>query len=179
MENIRSMIVDTEIEAIDQLERLLLKFNNIKILPSISDPQNIVCNIRSEKPNILFMDIEISDKTGFEIIDELRKEGLNIAVVIVTSYTHYAIKAIKKKVYDYFLKPVDIEDLKNCIKRFLNEETTSYLNELSDCNLYSDLSKRENEIVDLVFKGYTSKNIAEKLYLSKHTIDFYRKNILQ
>jgi DNA-binding NarL/FixJ family response regulator len=178
MEKTTCMIIDDEIEAIDCLERLLLKIDTIQILSSITQTKDIIPEIISKKPDILFLDVEISDKTGFEILDELKKERINTAVVFVTAYDQYAIKAIKKKAFDYLLKPVDIDDLKFCIERFISEKTNGHLKNLDNCILCRDFSKRENEIVDLIFKGYTSKNIAERLFLSKHTIDFHRKNIL-
>ncbi len=179
MEKLTCMIVDDEIEAIDRLERLLLKIELIQILASTTHAKNVIPEILDKKPDILFLDVEMPDKTGFEIVDELKKERINTAIVFVTAYDQYAIKAIKNKAYDYLLKPVDIDELKCCIERYANEKTNGHLINLDNCTLSHDLSKRENEIVDLVFKGFTSTNIAEKLFLSKHTIDFHRKSILQ
>ncbi len=105
-------------------------------------------------------------KTGLEIAEELNKNVLHTKIIFVSSYDHYAIKAIKNHAFDYLLKPVDMDDLKATIERF-KAQTLSHLN------------RREYKVISLIAKGLSSKEIGEILHISHHTVDTYRRNILE
>ncbi len=178
MENIKCMIMDSDKESVDRLERILLKFNEVLLMPKPNHPQYVVKYVKQYEPDLLFLDVELPELTGFDVIQAIRKEGFNTAIALLSSSMHYAVKAIKLNVYDYFLKPLDIEEIKACVLRYQRDRSKGVMRNESQYIDPDFFSKREQEILELIYKGYTSKAIAEKLFLSKHTIDFYRKNIL-
>ena len=99
---------------------------------------------------------------------------------LLPDYNQYAIKAIRNAAFDYLLKPVDIDELKEAIIRFgvsQNEQSKKFLP--SKLKKEYNLTDREIEIVNYLLEGKSSAEIAEKLFLSKHTVDTHRRNIIE
>ncbi len=162
---IKTILVDDEQIAIDRMKVLLAHFPDIEILETTTDAlysTEMICNL---EPDLVFLDVEMPGKTGLEIADELQKNGVFAKIIFVTSHDHYAIEAIKNNAFDYILKPVSINVLKNVVNRYKSK-------------LHLNLSKREIDIVRLVAQGLNSKEIGAKLYISKHTVDTHRRKIL-
>src|SRR5205085_9767437 len=74
------------------------------------------------KPDLVFLDIEMPFMTGFELLQQFPQHLFE--VVFVTAYDHYAIKAIRFSALDYLLKPVDVDELKLAVKRFIEKRST-------------------------------------------------------
>jgi two-component system LytT family response regulator len=71
--------------------------------------------IQQHKPGLVFLDIEMPDKTGFELLNSLPE--INFDIIFTTAYNQYAIKAIRFSALDYLLKPVDLDELKGALAR--------------------------------------------------------------
>ena len=67
--------------------------------------------IREQVPDVLFLDVEMPGKTGFDLVGEIRKLGINPCIIFQTAFDKYAIEAIKNAAFDYLLKPIDKEEL--------------------------------------------------------------------
>ena len=113
--------------------------------------------------------------TGFELLDQLHSERLNPIPVFVTGYEHYAIKAIKEKAFDYILKPVDIEELKLTISKIKASLIKSAIAEKIE--LLDQLTITEKKVLNLLTTGMTSKEVAEEMNLSFHTINSHRNHM--
>lgn len=170
--------IDDEYDAVEGLKIVLQKTAMVYVLGVETDPDKAVQDILCLKPEIVFVDIEMGNITGFDLIEMVRKKHYNPSFVFVTAYDYYSIKAIKASVFDYLLKPIDIDELKKTIKRYHSVKPldTLYLEKQVSFDL---LSNREYDIVQLLVKGQSSEDIAKKLYISKHTVDTHRRNILK
>ena len=117
---------------------------------------------------------------GFDVVKEVRRQNVNPTFIFVTRYDQYAIKAIHNAVFDYLLKPVDIDELKEAIERFccLREEKRQINLPKNLKNKYS-LTQREIEIIELIAQYKSSKEIANILFISRHTVDTHRRHILR
>nr|WP_290936859.1 response regulator [Haliscomenobacter sp.] len=71
----------------------------------------------SKKPNVVFLDVELPDMTGFELLQQL--DTINFQTIFTTSHSHYAIKAFRFNALDYLVKPVEESELDEAIKRLL------------------------------------------------------------
>jgi len=177
--NITCIIIDDEKEACDRLESLFNKIPSLKILAKELKADNGIKAALDFYPDIIFLDIEMPDKSGFDVVKAIRRENVFPTFIFVTGYDQYAIKAIRNAAFDYLLKPVDIDELREAIKRYIqlqNERQKKFLPQKLKSK-YS-LTDREIEIVKWLLKGKTSKEIAEELFISKHTVDTHRRNIL-
>jgi len=79
--------------------------------------------IASQKPNVVFLDIELPDMTGFEVLQQL--DDINFQIIFTTSHSHYAIKAFRFNALDYLVKPVKEGELDEAIKRLLKSVSNS------------------------------------------------------
>ena len=118
-EIIRCIIIDDDPFIQDLLkDKITLHFPQISIVSICNNGQEGIERIQIEQPDLIFLDVEMGDMTGFEMLSRLTE--IQFKVIFITSYKHYAIKAIRFNALDYLLKPFDLEELKNAIKRFQN-----------------------------------------------------------
>lgn len=114
---IKCLIIDDDPFIQDLLEdKLSQYFQEIQILAVASSGNEGIEKINTLKPDLIFLDVEMNDMTGFEMLNRLDK--ITFKTIFITSYNHYAIKAIRFNALDYLLKPFDLEELKNAIKRY-------------------------------------------------------------
>lgn len=118
---IRAIVVDDEPNSRDILAHLLKLDSDIVLQAKCPNIIEAMEAIKEYKPDLLFLDIEMPGGSGFELIERLSKTELNPAVVFVTAYNQYAIKAIKYAAFDYLLKPVDLDDLNQTLQRFKDD----------------------------------------------------------
>jgi len=180
MNKLNCILIDDEQEAIDRLESLLIKFDFVNVLEKICIPEEAVEKIVEQKPDLVFVDVEMPRKTGFDIIEEVRKQNVNPKFIFVTGYNQYAIKAIRIAAFDFLVKPIDIDELKDALNRFYKRQITNETHGIPvDLIEKYNLTEREVEIINYLMVGKSSKEIAEELNLSKLTIDAHRKHILE
>ena len=115
--NISSVIIDDDAFIQELLkDKLNQYFPEVLISGTAYNGQQGLELIQRSNPELVFLDVEMTDMTGFEMLSKL--ETINFKTIFITSYKHYAIKAIRFNALDYLLKPFDLEELKNAIKRF-------------------------------------------------------------
>lgn len=79
--------------------------------------KNALQLIASEKPDVVFLDIELPDMTGFELLQQL--DDINFQTIFTTAHSHYAIRAFRFNALDYLVKPIKENELDEAIKRFM------------------------------------------------------------
>ena len=179
MNKLNCILIDDEKEALDRLENLLTKFDFINILAKVDVAEYAVKKIIELKPNLVFVDVEMPRKTGFDIIKEVREQNVNPKFIFVTGYNQYAIKAIRAAAFDFLVKPVDIDELRDAINRFYETQIGNEGKSLpKDFIQKYNFSDREVEILNYLITGKSSQQIAEELNISKYTVDSHRKHIL-
>jgi FixJ family two-component response regulator len=170
-------IIDDELIACDRLTEILDGFNFLDVKGVYTAYQKALDNLRTTRPNVLFLDVELDmNHTAFELIDQLHASCYFPYIILITAFEQYSIKAIKKNVFDYVVKPIDIDELKDTISRLQKHISTPFSTLIENNH---KLSPREKEILELVMQGKTSHDIADSLYVSKSTVDSHRKNILK
>ena len=113
---ITAVIIDDEQNNIDNLCQLLIKYcPEITILATASSADEGIALIRQTAPELIFLDIQMPGKSGFDVLKAV--EASNFEVIFVTAYDQYGIKAIKFAAIDYLLKPVSIEELQTAVKK--------------------------------------------------------------
>jgi two-component system LytT family response regulator len=113
---ITAIIVDDETKGAKTLHLLLQKYcPQIKVIglyESVAAAKEIVIK---ENPHLVFLDIEMPFENGFRLLEQTKQ--LQYEVIFTTAYNHYAINAIKANALDYLLKPIDIDDLVESVKK--------------------------------------------------------------
>jgi two-component system, LytTR family, response regulator len=113
---LKSIIVDDEPKSRENLKIVLQDFvNNVSVEALCGTVDEAVKCIHAIKPDIVFLDIEMQQETGFDLLAKI--DPIDFEVIFITAYSDYAIKAIKFSAIDYLLKPIDIEELKCAVQR--------------------------------------------------------------
>lgn len=113
---INAVIIDDERNNIDNLEGLLNKYcPEVDVVGAAMNADDGATLIKRLQPALLFLDIQMPGKSGFDLLKELRDHYFEI--ILITAYDQYAIKAIKFSAIDYLLKPLDIEELKHAVQK--------------------------------------------------------------
>ena len=110
----RALIVDDERLARKELISMLVEYDNIYISGEAEDVPSAISRIKETNPDIIFLDIQMPGKSGFELLNEIKTEA---KIIFVTAYDEYAIRAFEVNALDYLLKPLTHERLRNAIER--------------------------------------------------------------
>ncbi len=117
---LKSIIVDDEPKSRENLQIVLQDFvKNIAVEALCATVDEAVTAINNTKPDIVFLDIEMQQETGFDLLNKIHQ--IDFEVIFITAYADYAIKAIKFSAIDYLLKPIDIEELKSAVQRVIQK----------------------------------------------------------
>jgi DNA-binding NarL/FixJ family response regulator len=177
MNRISAIIMDDEKPACDRLLKLLSGFPQIDVKRTFTKSREGIDYVIKSKPKVMFLDIEMEKNiSAFNIISELIEHCCKPVIILVTAFPQYTLKAFKSEVFDYLMKPVDIDELKETLIRL-----EKYLNSFAAAinQVLVLLSEREKEIFKLLLDGLTSQEIAGCLYISKNTVNTHRRKILQ
>jgi two-component system, LytTR family, response regulator len=124
MNKIRAILVDDEESARDVLENLLARFcPEVTLVAKCENVAQAVELIKKESPDLVFLDIEMPNYAGYEIVNFFDK--VNFEIIFVTAYDQYAIRAFEIAAIDYLLKPIDIDRLKHSVKRVKQQLNTA------------------------------------------------------
>jgi len=123
---IKALIVDDEEEARNLLERLLYRIPGIEVIGKASTADEALEIVVNCLPDLVFLDVQMPEKNGFQLVDYFKKYLLNTKVVFVTAHAEFAIDAMKVSAFDYLLKPVLMSQLTDTILRFKAERLLSF-----------------------------------------------------
>ena len=166
MNKIKTVLIDFDEPSLDRTQELLTKFKDVEVIGAFENSNEGLNFILENKPDLAFVQIEMPNLSGLEVAEEVSKREIDVKIILISDYAHYAIKALKFSVFDYLLKPISIDELKASLQRF----NTKYK---------INLNTRELQILREMSNGLSSANIGEKLFISKHTVDTHRRTILE
>jgi two-component system LytT family response regulator len=159
----RAVIVDDEKNSREVLETMLRKYcPEVTVLGSCSSAGEFLSRLRSEPPEILFLDIDMPGMNGFEMLGHIGRPEFEI--IFTTSYSEYAIKAIKHSALDYLLKPIDKDELIEAVQKASRNAATlssSRVGHLLELLASKSTSKRFGVSTS---EGMTILNAADIIY---------------
>ena len=141
---IKALIIDDEAAAANVLqlmiERHIPEITQVRLATKISEAHAL---LQQFQPQIVFLDIMMPEKNGFEFLNEVKY--INFEIIFTTAYDEFAIRAIRFSALDYLLKPLNAEELRGAVTRYLDvsqhkRETDALLK-----NLLQNLGKKEEE----------------------------------
>ncbi|MCG2459602.1 LytTR family DNA-binding domain-containing protein [Flavobacteriaceae bacterium F89] len=137
---IKAIIIDDEQHCINRLAKLLTSVNNICLLGSYSTVGTGIQGIRETRPDLVFLDVQIHQKTGFDLLKEIGK--VDFEVIFTTAFDTYAVQAFRFSAVDYLLKPIDDDDLKAAVEK-VNEKLEGKDFERKMDNLLNNIHKKD------------------------------------
>lgn len=114
---IRTLIIEDEPAVRKEIEFLVNQDKALNFLGAAASVQEALVLIRTTNPELVLMDIQLTDGTAFELLEQLNE--IRFKIIFITAYNHFAIKAIKYGSLDYLLKPLDENELKHAIDKLV------------------------------------------------------------
>lgn len=114
MTGMRTLIVDDERLARVEMRRLLQPYSQIEIIGEAEDAGDAISKIEELKPELVFLDIQMPGKSGFEVLEAISHQ---CRIIFVTAHDRFAVRAFEVNAIDYLLKPVDPERLAQSLRR--------------------------------------------------------------
>ena len=142
---IKALIIDDEPAAVETLQLMIDRYiPEITELRSSTEPAEGIHLLKTWQPQLLFLDIQIPVMNGFEILKQFPQ--INFSIIFTTAFDHYAIQAIRFSALDYLLKPIDADELRAAMDRFITKEAGKQNEEPLYNNLLHNItvSRRED-----------------------------------
>lgn len=180
---IRIVLAEDQGMMLGALGSLLDMEDDMEVVGKANNGEEAINLVHELQPDICVMDIEMPIKTGLDAAEELQDEACKIVILTTFARMGYFERARKAGVRGYLLKDSPIEELVESI-RVIMDGRRIYAPELVDIAFGQDdlnenpLTERESEVLSLVSKGKTTKEIANELYLSPGTVRNYMSKIL-
>ncbi|HXS36035.1 MAG TPA: response regulator transcription factor [Flavipsychrobacter sp.] len=189
--SIRVVILDDHPLIVNGLENIIKKYDDIELIGTYLNGDDLLKDLSKKKPDVAILDINMPDKSGDEIAKIIFHEYPKIVMLALTNLDNiYYIKSmLQQGVSGYILKSTKEETLIQAIRKVNRGE--QFLDSTIKDRLQHDkisiarqtahgtiLTRREKEVLKLIAENYTSQEIADKLFLSKRTIDSHRLNLL-
>lgn len=151
---IRAVIIEDEQNSRELLRSAICTFTEgMQIIGEAADVVSGIATINDLNPDVIFLDIELPDGKGFDVLDKISIS--NYKVIFVTAYDDYAIKAIRYAAFDYLLKPLNFQNLKNAISRLATKPDITQVNfEVLQESLNGE-SKSNKKLMIPNHNGYT------------------------
>ncbi|NJB82215.1 LytR/AlgR family response regulator transcription factor [Wenyingzhuangia aestuarii] len=175
MSKIKAIIVDDELSARENLLYLIENFcSEITVIATCCNVDEAVKSIERNKPDVVFLDIEMPQKNGFQLLKECT--NINFKIVFITAYDQYAIKAFDVSALDYLLKPIDIDRLVETVAKIKHQQViTSFKDRIE---AFTENKKKLSKISIPYKSDYVILNIedilcieADRMYSHIYTVD--------
>tara|TARA_R110002111_G_scaffold248275_2_gene311815 strand:+ start:8411 stop:9145 length:735 start_codon:yes stop_codon:yes gene_type:complete len=165
---IKTIIIDDEKHCSDRILNLIEQhpnsFNVLAVIDSVDEALKIVPQLH---PDLIFLDIKIHDKTGFDFLQEI--DAITFKVIFTTAFDNYAIKAFKFSAIDYLLKPIDSDDFSDAIVR-LKENLSHQSMEHQLQNLFKNLKPNQKKVITIPsLTGFETLKVEDIIHLEADT----------
>lgn len=186
---IKVLLVDDHHIILDGLTSLLETDPQFNIIASLQSGEQVLEFLKRDQPDILLTDYSLPGMTGLELFKKVRLIFPKIKVAILSMHDEASLvrNILKEGVNGYLLKSIQQFELRNALKQiamgypYVSPEITRIMmTELNQPEQKGDLlTEREREILRLIAKEYSNKQMAEKLFISERTVETHRKNIFR
>ena len=174
------------------IKTILAKHTEYEIVGEAEDGDRALERVEALKPDILLLDITMPQKSGLEILDQVRRLSRDTKIIIISVHKAdaYIMRALKAGVRGYLNKENAADDLLPALRQvtagqvYLSGEASSYILDKvnktpEELEKEGDLSEREMEVLRLSVEGKTAKEIADALFISARTVENYKNNLMR
>ena len=190
--SIKVMIADDHVLMREGVKQLLEFDGSIEVIAEAADGLECLESLKSVKPDVLLLDINMPNKNGIEVLKEIKSNNIDVKVLILTVHNEveYLLKSVDIGVDGYILKDSESAELKKAINYVYNGESyiqaklipslnSRLVNRDIDKEKIESLTKRELEVLIQVANGMFNKEIAIILSISERTVKNHISNIFK
>jgi len=168
------------------LKEALGKAEDIEVVSEAGTAADTLEMVKRDRPEVLLLDLTLPDKSGFDVLSELRLLDTAPLVIVLTWHTEpsYAARAIAAGAHGYLTKSVEPDALLSAIRAVSRGEQVippgiEQLLAAGDGHPASALTAREQQVMEMLGRGMTNREIAEHLEISIKTVDTHRGHVLK
>lgn len=188
----RIVIVDDHPLLRKGLGRIINSSNSFAVCGEAGDARQALAVVRSTKPNLVIVDIGLPDGDGIELTKKIRAEFPKLPVLILSMHEEplYAAQALRAGAQGYIVKQEAIEKIVEAVRKIFDGQRyvsaivskqigtgSEHYEGRCSANRVRELTKRELEVLELIGTGHSIREIAQKLYLSRKTVETHRAHI--
>jgi two-component system nitrate/nitrite response regulator NarL len=186
---IKVVLVDDHHIVLDGLESLLQQEPEFLVMASLRSGEEVLEFLKTQQPNILLTDFTLPGISGIDFIRQVRRLYPQVKIIVLSMHdeAHIIKSVLKEGVQGYLLKNIQHSELKSAVRHvaqglpFVSPEVTRLL--MDEMNKPKDepelLTERELDVLRLIAKEFSNKEIADKLFISERTVETHRKNIFR
>lgn len=188
---IKVLLVDDHPLFAEGMQAMFKPGDNIEMVRHTKNGNELVSILATTEVDVILMDIDMPIMDGLATMELLKEHGISKPILMLTMHQsmRYVKKALEKGVQGYILKDASKEELVEAIKKVsqrenyfhtkISDQVFDYFRDKKRTNLdLNELSEREKEIIRCLADGLNSKEVAEKLNISRHTVKTHRRNIM-
>lgn len=192
---VRILIVDDHLVFAEGLKALLETQDNLEVVGLVCQAREVIPMLEQQPVDLLFTDLSMPDINGVELCEMVHKSHPEVRIMALTMHDDsiLAKRVIRKGAMGYLLKNSGIKEIKAAIEAlmegrtylhknvealFTNRPQPKNLRRLPSTVGRPHLTKREQEVLQLVCEGLTASQIAEKLFITSKSVDFHRSSLL-
>ena len=185
------LVVDDHVVVREGLKRILQEDGNCVVAAEAGSVAEALAWLRKRTFGLVLLDISLPERTGLELLKTIKHEQPRLPVLVLSAYAedHYAVRAFKDGADGYLNKQSAMDSLLVAIRKVagggkyltpaLAERVALELGTRDDRAVHEMLSDRELEILQLIARGLSLKDIAQRLHISAKTVTTYRARILE
>lgn len=186
---IKVILVDDHHIVLDGLESLLQQEPEFQVMASLRSGEEVLEMLKTQQPNILLTDFSLPGISGIDFVRQVKRLYPQIKIIVLSMHdeAHIIKSVLKEGVEGYLLKNIQHSELKSAIRHvaqglpYVSPEVTRLL--MDEMNKPKDepelLTDRELDVLRLIAKEFSNKEIADKLFISERTVETHRKNIFR
>jgi len=186
MDKIRVLVVDDHPMVLEGMRSMLSQISFVELTGLAADAFQAMEKIKQDPPQIVLTDINMPEVSGIELTERIKKEFSDVKVIAMSTFRErsYISQMVKNGASGYLLKSASREEIEEALlsayegKLYMNLDISMAGIDIQDMTNAPVLSRRETEVLLLISDGLTNPQIAEKLFISLHTVDSHRKNLL-
>jgi two-component system nitrate/nitrite response regulator NarL len=186
MDKIKVMVVDDHPMVLEGMQSMLAQISFVELTGLAANAFEAIEKLKQEPGDILLTDINMPKMSGIELAEKVRNEFPAVKVVAMSTFKErsYISQMIQHGAVGYLLKSASREEIEEALlsvyegRLYLSLDVNLTNIEKQEINNIPVLSTREKEVLLLIADGLTNPQIAGKLFLSTHTVDSHRKNLL-
>jgi len=185
-DKIQLIIVDDHPMILEGLRAMMNQIGYVHLIATANNAYEAMELIKTHQPDMVLTDINMPEISGLELAKKIKTDFPHIKIIGMSTFNErsYITQMIQNGADGYLVKNAGKEEIEKCLlavedgKMYLSVDVNLNTAERKELSEIPVLSSREKEVLELIAEGFTNQQIAEKIFISPHTVDSHRKSLM-